>query len=108
MKLTNKSSLTPQRQFLIETLQRINFGRLDNLRFRNAQPVVDETSRLVREHKFTAENGTRPESLKADFALKHQLIELFRYFDECGDGLIESLEVKHGLPFRMIVVETAI
>ena len=108
MELTNKSSLSLQRQLLVETLQRINFGRLDNLRFRNAQPVVDETSRIVREHKFAAENGPRPESLKADFAIKHQLVELFRYFDESGDGLIESLEIKHGLPFRMIVVESAI
>jgi hypothetical protein len=108
MELTNKSSLTLQRQFLVETLQRINFGRLDNLRFRNAQPTVDETSRIVREHKFAAENGPRPETLQADFVLKHQLVELFRYFDDCGDGLIESLEVKHGLPFRMIVVESAI
>lgn len=108
MELTNKSSLTLQRQFLVETLQRINFGRLEHLRFRNAQPILDATSQIVREHKFAAENGPRPESLKPDFTLKQQLVELFRYFDERGDGLIESLEVKHGLPFRMIVTESAI
>jgi hypothetical protein len=108
MELLNKSSLSLQRQFLIETLQRINFGRLENLRFKDGQPILDETARVFREHKFGSENGPRPESTKADFALKKQLAELFRYFDERGDGVVQSLEVKHGLPFRMIVIETAI
>ena len=108
MQLTNKSSLSLQRQLLVETLQRINFGRLDNLRFRDGQPVIDATASIVREHKFVAENGPRPETSKADFTLKQQLVELFRYFDERGEGQIESLEVKHGLPFRMIVIESAI
>ncbi|MGB7323963.1 MAG: hypothetical protein WBD31_03770 [Rubripirellula sp.] len=108
MELLNKSSLSLQRQFLIETLQRINFGRLENLRFKAGEPILDESSRIFREHKFGGENGPRPESGKVDFALKKQLAELFRYFDDRGDGVVESLEVKHGLPFRMVVIETAI
>jgi hypothetical protein len=107
MELLNKSSLSLQRQFLIETLQRINFGRLENLRFKAGEPILDETSKIFREHKFGSENGPRPESTKIDFALKKQLAELFRYFDDRRDGIVESLEVKHGLPFRMVVIETA-
>ena len=54
-----------------------------------------------------AENGPRPESDKSDFTLKRPLVELFQYFDQQVDGEINVLEVKHGLPFRMIVVEPA-
>ena len=107
MELLNKSSHSLQRQFLVETLQRINFGRLDNLRFKAGEPILDESSKIVREHKFAGENGPRPETAKADFALKKQIVELFRYFDDHSDGVIESLEVKHGLPFRMVVIEPA-
>lgn len=107
MELVNKSSLSLQRQLLVETLQRINFGRLDNLRFKSGEPFLDESSTIVREHKFAGENGPRPESAKEDFALKKQVVELFRYFDDRRDGVIETLEVKHGLPFRMVVIEQA-
>jgi hypothetical protein len=108
MELLNKSSISLQRQFLIETLQRINFGRLDHLRFKAGEPTLDESTRIVREYKFAGENGGRAEAAKVDFALKKQVIELFRYFDDRGDGVIETLEVKHGLPFRVVVIEATI
>jgi hypothetical protein len=40
-----------------------------------------------------------------DFALKQQVVELFAFFDELQNGIIDVLEIKHGLPFRMIVTE---
>ncbi|TWU61943.1 hypothetical protein [Crateriforma conspicua] len=107
MELIHKSSLSLQRQLLVETLQRINFGRLELIRFRSGQPELHDESKIVREHKFSAENGPRPESDKSDFTLKRPLVELFQYFDQQVDGEINVLEVKHGLPFRMIVIEPA-
>ncbi|QDV62499.1 hypothetical protein [Crateriforma conspicua] len=107
MELIHKSSLSLQRQLLVETLQRVNFGRLEHIRFRSGQPELHDDSKIVREHKFSAENGPRPESDKSDFTLKRPLVELFQYFDQRVDGEIDVLEVKHGLPFRMIVIEPA-
>ena len=106
MELVHKTSLSLQRQLLLETLQRINFGRLERIRFRGGQPELSDDSRIIREHKFSGENGPRPETSKSDFAIKRPLVELFRYFDQRGDGEIDVLEVKHGLPFRMIVIES--
>ena len=108
MELVHKSSLSLQRQHLVEMLQSINFGRLDHLRFRDGQPIIDAKSQIVREHKFAAENGPRADLQKADFTLKQQLVELFAYFDNKRCGVIETLEIKHGLPFRMIVIESAV
>ena len=39
--------------------------------------------------------------------LKRQLVELFDLLDDYGDGVIEVLEIKHGMPFRMTVMEKA-
>ena len=42
-----------------------------------------------------------------DFALKAQVRDLFDHFDALRTGTIRTLEVKHGLPFRMQVEEAA-
>jgi len=101
----SKRDLSPARATLLRLMQRLNFGRLEALRFRDGEPLFDPVPRLKREVKFAGENGPRPESLAADFLLKLQVQELFAYFDQRRDGVIELLEIKHGLPFRMIVEE---
>jgi len=100
-----KQLLSAGRRSLVETLQRINFGRIEGLVVRGGEPVLNPMPRIVHEFKFLADNGPRPESAKSDFLLKQQVVELFEHLDKIGDGVIHSLEVQHGLPFRMAVEE---
>ena len=102
-----KSSLSPPPVRLIELMQWINYGRIEGLSVRGGQPVFDPPPRIVREIKFGGENGSRPEVAKADFALKAEVLELFAQMEALGDGVIRSIEVKHGLPFKMTVEEDA-
>jgi hypothetical protein len=88
-------------------MQRLNFGRIEGLVVQDGRPVFDPRPRVVREIKFGGENGPRPELAKADFALKAEVRQLFAQLEALGDGVVSSLEVKHGLPFRMIVEEVA-
>ena len=99
------SSLPPDRRDLLHEMQRMNFGRFEGLVLRSGQPVFDPPPTMIREHKFAAENGPRPELASNDFLLKQQVVELFAFFDERQNGVIDVLEIKHGLPFRMIVTE---
>jgi hypothetical protein len=101
----SKAALSPARRRLVELLQHLNFGRVEGLSVLDGDPVFDPPPRLVREVKFGGENGPRSEAAAADFPLKSQLVELFQHFDEIGDGTIDVLEIKHGLPFRMVVAE---
>ncbi len=105
--MATKASLSAARQHLLELMQRLNFGRIEGLVVRSGEPVLDPAPRVVREIKFGAENGPRSELGAKDFTLKSQLVELFEHFDRVGDGTLERLEVKHGLPFRMTVEEPA-
>lgn len=100
-----KKHLSPARVRLLELMQDANFGRIESLRIADGEPVLDPRPALVREHKFGGENGPRPELNSTDFALKQQVVELFAFFDELQNGVIDVLEIKHGLPFRMIVTE---
>ena len=103
----SKDDLAPERSHLIELMQRINFGRIERLVINDGQPVLDPSPRMVREIKFGSENGPRPEATTADFSLKAQVVELFRNFDELRNGVIEVLDIKYGLPFRMAVEDAA-
>jgi hypothetical protein len=103
-----KSSLSSQRQRLLELCQRAFFGRVEELRVCDMQPVLDPLPRVVREYKIPGENKPRGEWLASEFALKAQWIELFQLFDEMQNGIIEMLEFKHGLPFRVFVAEGAV
>ena len=100
-----KAATAEQRRVLIELMQRVNFGRIERLTVHDGQPVLIPHPAVVREHKFGGENGPRPELGVADFQLKQQVVELFAFFDQLQNGVIDVLEVKHGLPFRMIVTE---
>jgi hypothetical protein len=92
--------LSNPRRNLIMLMQRINFGRIESLLIRCGNPVLDPSPTVVRELKFSGENGPRQETGKSDFELKEQHRELFRIFDELGDDTISVLTIKHGLPFH--------
>jgi hypothetical protein len=85
-------------------MQRINFGRIENLLVRDGEPILDDpTPQVFLEVKFGAENGPRPESADDDFALKAQVVDLFAHLDQLRNARVEVLTVKHGLPFAMHV-----
>jgi len=102
-----KSSLSPSQRKLLAEMQRINYGRIEGLSVRRGEPVMDQPPRVVREIKFSGENGPRPESIKADFALKVQVREMFAQLEALGDGVIPCIEIQRGLPFRMTVEEVS-
>jgi hypothetical protein len=99
----SKSELPEGGRRLVELMQRINFGRIENLPVRGGAPVLDPPPRVVREIKIGGDNGPRPEARRQDFPLKEQVTELFAHLEALGDGTVEVLEVKHGLPFRLLV-----
>jgi hypothetical protein len=100
-----KADLPEPRKRLVELMQRVNFGRIENLIVRNGEPVLTPAPRIIREHKFAGENGPRPELGTGDFRLKAQLTDLFNLLDKIGNGTIAVLTIKHGLPFLADVPE---
>lgn len=100
-----QGGLSEPRRRLVRHMQRLRFGRIETLVIRGGEPVFDPPPNFVREHKFGGENGPHPNLRADDFLLKDQVVDLFRQLDALSDGVITVLEVKHGLPFRMLVAE---
>jgi hypothetical protein len=99
--------LTPAWKRLLRLFQKVNFGRVKRVVVRNGEPVFDPRPQVVRDIKFGGDNVSRPESVSVDYSLKPQVRELIEQLARLGDGVVKVIEVKHGLPFLMRVVESA-
>ena len=104
--LTTKSSLSEAQRWLVEVMQWVNFGRIEDLYVREGEPARDPAPRIFRKVKCGGDNAPRPEVSSADFWLKNQAIDLFESFAEIGNGKIIALEIKGGLPFAFEVEVT--
>jgi hypothetical protein len=88
-------------------MDELYFGRIEGLAICGGQPVFDPPPRAIRQVKLGGANGPRAETDHSDFALKTQIVELFEFFSQLGDGTIETLEIQYSLPFRLIVTHLA-
>jgi hypothetical protein len=96
-----KSSLSESQRHLVELMQHLRFGRIENLRVCGGEPVFDPLPRIVRKLKIGGENEPRPETGSEGFLLKYQTAEMLRTVADLGDGVVLSIEVRHGLPFAL-------
>ena len=103
-----KRQVSRPRQRLIELMQDRDHGWIENLEVRDREPVIDPNLAAFRDVKFESDNGPREELALDDFVLKAKHIELLQFFDRLHDGVIQRLEFKNGLPFRMVVKEPAV
>lgn len=94
----NKSSLTQTQTRLVELMQSLNFGRLEDLQVHNGEPVFSPPPRIIQRLKMGADNSSRPETGYSDFLLKHGVVELLGIIARLRQGEIRSIEVRGGLP----------
>ncbi len=99
------SDLSEAEGRLVRMMQDLNFGKVENLLVRSGQPIFNPLPRVVREIKLGADSSPRPEWHRGDFALKDQIIELIQILRTMDDGVVHLLEVKHGLAFRLLLVQ---
>lgn len=93
---------TPALRELLGMIHRLYYGSIHNLRIRNGEPVFDPAPRLVKEFKLGSEDSLRLERDGRSLRPREQVQDLVKRLDEVRDGIV-TLEVKHGLPFRLIV-----
>jgi len=97
------SQLSAPRQALVRLLQSINFGRVHDLEIRRGDPVFCPAPMVFVEVKLDDEDAPRPETELADFELRSEVVRLLEQFDEAGDGSIERIDVRHGIPRRVVI-----
>ena len=106
--LATKASLSPNRRRLIEAMQQLNFGRIEGLEIHDGDPRFSPLPRLIQDIKLGAENGPRAELGREDFVLRAQVVELFEHLDRVSSGIIAAIDVRYGLPVRLVVEQAGL
>jgi hypothetical protein len=100
------SDLTAPQQQLVRLLQRVNFGRIENLLIVAGEPVFRPRPRTVHAIKIGGANGPRAEAALDDFPLTDPIKEMLSRIGELRDGRVERIDVRHGLPFAMEIEQS--
>jgi len=96
------SQLSPARQALVRLCQRLNFGLIQSIAVRDADPVFDPGNVVLVDEKLDGNGSSRPEAELRDFELAVELCRLMSRLDEIRDGRIERLEIRGGIPRRVV------
>lgn len=97
--------LEHSKQDLVKLMQQTNFGRIQ-VAVRGGKPVLESRPHVTRDIKIGGENGSRQEIHLADFVLKKEQVEALDHIATVEAGTV-TIEVKHGLPFRILIEEAA-
>jgi hypothetical protein len=97
-----KHSLNPGQRLTVEVIEKLSFGRIEQLSIRDGEPYYDRAPRIVQEIKLGSEHEWPSDLLGADLTLKKEFESLFGQLSQLRDGMVD-IEVRHGLPFRLVL-----
>ena len=100
------SGLSAPRQALVRLFQSIDYGQILDLHVRDREPVFSPEPGLILEVKLDGDLCQRQESDLEDFALRDEVLRLLDRIDEIGNGRIQRIEVRAGIPRRMLIEAT--
>ncbi len=99
----NLSDLPLSMQRLLALVQSVGFGQIRDVRLVDGEVCLDPPPRVVREIKFPEQ--PRKSITSSDYVLKRQSAELAKRLIDLRDGVVTAIEVKDGLPFRLVLEE---
>lgn len=105
---TRFRQLSAPRQALVRLFQTVNFGRIEDLEIRRTEPAFNPAPLVLLDLKLDTEEGPRPERDLTDFVLRDEVRRLMARLDEIENGCIQRIEVRAGIPRRLIVEAQAL
>ena len=102
MAQTRFLEISEPRQAFIRQCQRISFGKIVNLGVRDGDPVFGQQTEVLFDVKLDSDDNPRPEQELKDFLLTAEILRLFSKLDAIRNGTIEQVEIRAGLPRRMV------
>lgn len=98
--------ITKSQQTLLQLMQDIHYGRIEGLIVRGGEPIIEPNTKVLKDIKLDLHAKRKTIIIDRSYQDKAQVMEMLRQFRRLGDGVVQTLEVHNGLPFRMQIVET--
>lgn len=96
------SQLSVPLQALVRLCQSMNYGSIQGLCVKDGQPVLSPPPLLLIDVRLDADELPRPEGDLPDFELCKEVRRLTGQLNELTTGVIEHIEVRGGIPRRII------
>jgi hypothetical protein len=97
-----KSSLIPVQRQVVEIIEALGFGSIEQLCIRDGLPCYEPRPRIVQSVKLESEPERKTDDGRAEVALKKEFENLFDRLSRLREGVVD-VEVRHGLPFRLVL-----
>ena len=97
------SQLSASRQALVRLCQSTNYGHIQDLAVRDCEPVFSGKCLVFADVKLDSEERPREEAADSDFLLCAEIVRLMTLLDKIHNGKISKLEVRAGLPRRILL-----
>jgi len=92
----------------IRLVRKTRFGTIRNFRLCQGEPCVDANTEVSVEYRLSGSEQKPDQVTDDDYLNKPQVKTMLRQFIAVGDGLVEMLDVRDSLPFKMVVRKRAI
>jgi hypothetical protein len=96
------SQLSPSRRGLVRLCQSINYGHLQELVVADREPILKPPPVVFVDVKLDTDESPRTERESADFVLCAEAVRLMGLLDRIKNGKISKLEVRAGIPRRIV------
>jgi hypothetical protein len=96
------SQLSIPRQALVRLCQSMNYGSIQGLSVKDAEPVLSPPPLVLIDVKLDADEVPRPEVVLPDFELCNEVRRLIGQLNGLATGIIEHIEVRGGVPRRIV------
>lgn len=104
----SQASLSHSERRLLQLMQEIHYGRIDGLVVRDGEPHIEASTRVLRDVKFGPASRKRPVLIDHNYLDNPQVVDMLQQFCSIGEGIVKTLEIHDGLPFRMQIVESVL
>src|SRR5580693_680416 len=97
------SQLSVPRQTLVRLCQSINYGHIQDLSIKDREPLLHRRPAVLLDIKLDSEERPRDECASTDFLLCAETVRLMALLDQIDNAKISRLEVRAGIPRRVIL-----
>jgi hypothetical protein len=97
-----KHLLTAGQSRLLDLIEELGFGRIEQLSIHDGEPCYDRSPRIVEEIKLGSMAERRPGCTTRGATLKKEFESLFNHLSGLSDGTVD-IEIRHGLPFKLVL-----